>query len=77
MSPRIAPVHWRIWECAFLKVGFVFDRQHGDHRAYVKPGCLRPVIIPTYKGVDSDIIIANMRTARMSRDEYFRLLKEC
>lgn len=77
MSPRIAPVHWKVLECIFLKAGFAFDRQHGDHRAYVKHGCLRPVIIPTYKKVDSDIIMANMRTARMSRDEYFRLLKDC
>lgn len=77
MSPRIGPVHWKVLECVFLKAGFVFDRQHGDHRAYVKPGCLRPVIIPTYKEVDADIILANLRTAKLTRDDYFRLLKEC
>jgi predicted RNA binding protein YcfA (HicA-like mRNA interferase family) len=55
----------------------VFDRQEGSHRAYVKAGCSRPVIIPIYNEVDVDIIKSNMRTAGMSRETYFRLLKEC
>jgi predicted RNA binding protein YcfA (HicA-like mRNA interferase family) len=77
VSPRIAPVHWKVLECVFLKAGFAFERQSGDHRAYVKPGCLRPVIIPTYKEVDVDIILANLRTANLTRNDYFLLLKEC
>jgi predicted RNA binding protein YcfA (HicA-like mRNA interferase family) len=63
-------------ECIFLKDGFVFDRQEGDHKVYVKNGVLRPVIIPTYKEIDVEIIRANMRTAGMSRERYFQLLKE-
>jgi hypothetical protein len=43
----------------------------------VRSGCLRPIIIPTYKELDTDIILANLRTANMSREEYFRLLEEC
>jgi predicted RNA binding protein YcfA (HicA-like mRNA interferase family) len=57
--------------------GFVFERQEGSHRSYVKPGCLRPVIIPTYKEIDTDIILANMRSAEMGREDYFRYLKDC
>jgi predicted RNA binding protein YcfA (HicA-like mRNA interferase family) len=75
--PRITPVHWKVLECVFLKAGFVFERQSGDHRCYVKRGIARPVVIPTYKEVDVDIILANMRTAGMSRKEYFGLLGEC
>ncbi|TRZ78580.1 MAG: type II toxin-antitoxin system HicA family toxin [Deltaproteobacteria bacterium] len=63
--------------CIFLKDGFTFDRQAGDHRAYVKPGVLRPVIIPTYKEIDVDIILSNIRTAGMTRGRYFELLKIC
>ena len=46
--PRITPVDWKTLECVFKKAGFVFDRGKGDHRSYVKPGCLRPVVIPKY-----------------------------
>ena len=40
-----------------------------------KPGLARPLIIPKYDKVDVDIIKANLRTAQMSREEYFKLLK--
>jgi len=74
--PRITPVDRKTLECVFKKPGFVFDRGKGDHRSYVKPGCLRPVVIPKYKEIDIDIIKSNMRTAGMSRDEYFKYLTE-
>ena len=75
--PRITPVNWKTLECIFLKAGFVFERQAGDHRSYVKEGCLRPIVIPTYKEIDTDIILSNMRTSGMSRDKYFEFLAEC
>jgi predicted RNA binding protein YcfA (HicA-like mRNA interferase family) len=75
--PRVTAIHWKILECIFKKDGFVFERQKGDHRCYVKNGIPRPVIIPTYKEIDPKIIASNMRTANMSRDRYFELLKKC
>ena len=75
--PRLTPVHWKVLECIFLKYGFKYDRTHGSHNAYVKDGLSRPVIIPMYKEIDKEIILSNMRTAGMRRDEYFRLLEEC
>jgi predicted RNA binding protein YcfA (HicA-like mRNA interferase family) len=75
--PRIAPIHWKVLECIFLKDGFVFERQQGDHRSYTKENVLRPVVIPTYKEVLPDIILSNMRTAKMTRKRYFELLKRC
>lgn len=75
--PRITPVHWKTLECIFLKAGFVFERQTGDHRCYSKEGINRPIIIPTYKEIQQDIILSNMRTAGMSREQYFKLLKKC
>ena len=77
MSPRIVPVHWKVLECIFVKAGFVYDRQRGDHRAYVKAGCRQPVVIPTYKEIDADIILSNMRTALMNRKEYFEYWEQC
>lgn len=40
-----------------------------------KLGVDRPVVIPRYDKVDIDIIKANLRTAQLSREEYFRLLE--
>ncbi|MFQ5950241.1 MAG: type II toxin-antitoxin system HicA family toxin [Nitrospiria bacterium] len=75
--PRITPVHWKVLKCIFERDGFTFERSEGDHMVYVKEGVLRPVIIPTYKEIDTHIIRSNMRTAKMSRERYFKLLKEC
>jgi hypothetical protein len=38
---------------------------------------LRPVVIPTYKEIDGDIIQSNIRTSGMSREMYFKYLEEC
>ena len=75
--PRLTPVKWKVLECIFLKDGFTFERQEGSHRSYIKKTILRPIIIPTYSEVDIDIIKSNMRTAGMSREQYFELLKQC
>ncbi len=77
MSPRITPVHWKVLECIFLKAGFILERQESSHKSYTKPGCLRPVVIPTYNEIDADIIHGLMRTAGMSRKKYFEYLEEC
>jgi len=74
--PRLIPVSWRRLEAVFLAAGFTFDRQVGSHRSYVKAGMLRPVVIPTYDEVPVFIIRNNLRTAGISRDEYFRLLDQ-
>jgi len=75
--PRLTAVNWKILECIFELYGFKYERQKGDHRSYTKDGVLRPVVIPTYKAVQVDIILNNMRTARMAREEYFGLLEKC
>lgn len=54
----------------------MFRRQEGSHRSYVKPGVLRPIVIPTYQEVPVFIIRNNLRTAGLSRDDYFKLLAE-
>jgi predicted RNA binding protein YcfA (HicA-like mRNA interferase family) len=72
--PRITPVRWQDLEKVFLLAGFRFARQEDSHRSYVKAGVLRPIVIPTYQEVPVSIIRNNLKTAGISRDEYFRLL---
>lgn len=73
--PHIAPVHYKKLVHVFERSGFVLDRQEGDHLVYVKEGTKRPVVIPAYKQVPVFIIKNNLRSAHISREEYFRLLK--
>jgi predicted RNA binding protein YcfA (HicA-like mRNA interferase family) len=74
MGRRITPIHWKDLEKVFLSAGFQFSRQQGSHRAYTREGIQRPVIIPTYTEVPITVIKSNLKTAGISREEYFRLL---
>jgi predicted RNA binding protein YcfA (HicA-like mRNA interferase family) len=74
--PRITPVHWTVLEKVFLAAGFRFARQEGSHRSYIKAGVSRPIVIPTYDEIPVAIIRTNLRTAGISREEYFRLLED-
>jgi len=73
--PKIIPIHWRRLEKVFFSAGFRFARQEGSHRSYTKPGIARPIVIPTYDEVPVSIIRNNLRTAGMTREEYFVLLE--
>jgi len=75
--PKFAPVDWKTLERIFFAAGFQFARQEGSHRSYLKQRIARPVVIPTYREVPVFIIRNNLKTARISRDEYFRLLAQC
>jgi len=72
--PRLTPVSWKTLKKIFEKAGFVENRTEGSHIVMVKDGISRPIIIPKYDEIGLDIIKSNMRSADMSREEYFRYL---
>jgi predicted RNA binding protein YcfA (HicA-like mRNA interferase family) len=73
--PRITPIPYQRLCRVFELAGFTLVRQEGDHRVYTKPGVSRPIIIPCYRAVPVFIIMNNLRTAGISRDQYFALLE--
>ena len=72
---KINPTHWRKLVKVFERNGWFLDRIAGDHLVYVKLGHTRPVIISKVKEVQVFIIANNLKTAKISREEYFKLLK--
>ena len=75
--PPLRPIDYRTLAKVFEQDGFTFDRQRGDHLIYTKPGVKRPLVIPMYKELPVFIIKNLLRTAGMSREQYFDLLKDC
>ena len=73
--PRIVPIDYKKLVRVFEKSGFRMDRQEGDHLIYVKEGIKRPIVIPMYKNIPVFIIKNNLKTAKITREEYFILLK--
>lgn len=74
--PRLTPQPYQTLIRIFRKAGFSIKRTRSSHILIIKPGVNRPIVIPKYDEVDVDIIKSNLRTAQISREEYFRLLEE-
>jgi predicted RNA binding protein YcfA (HicA-like mRNA interferase family) len=67
---RIRSIHWKEFEKFLFHVGCEFKREKGDHRVYWKPGIKRPIIIPRDTALPEFIILNNLRTLGVSREEY-------
>jgi predicted RNA binding protein YcfA (HicA-like mRNA interferase family) len=74
---KIVPIPASRLRKVFEKAGFKCVRIEGDHYVYTKQGVMRPVVIPGWSEVPVFIIKNNMRTAGISRETYFELLKKC
>ncbi|MDW7759457.1 MAG: type II toxin-antitoxin system HicA family toxin [Acidobacteriota bacterium] len=72
--PRLTPVHYKALIKVFRQVGFSIDRQTSSHILMTKKNIPRPLVIPAYDEVEVSIIRGLLRSAGMSRSEYFRLL---
>lgn len=69
------PLHYKRLVEAFEKDGWKYQRIRGHHMIFTKNGFLRPVVIPKYKTVPVFIIKNNLRTAKISSEEFMKLLK--
>jgi predicted RNA binding protein YcfA (HicA-like mRNA interferase family) len=73
--PKISPIPARELRKIFERAGFKCTRTKGDHFSYTKEGVIRPIIIPDWPEVPVFIIKNNLRSAGISREEYFELLE--
>jgi predicted RNA binding protein YcfA (HicA-like mRNA interferase family) len=74
MTRKIGAIHWKKFESFLLSIGCEFKREKGDHRVYWKEGIRRPVIIPRDTDLQPMIILNNLRTLGISREQYLDFL---
>ncbi len=73
--PQLTPAKRKNFE-KFLKfVGCKLKRKKGDHFIYDRVGLDRPIVITADKDVPVFIIRNNLRTLKMSPEEYVEILK--
>ncbi len=73
---KITPLHWKKLAKVFEMDGWRLSRTKGDHLIYTKKNFPRPIVIPKDPSVEIFIILNNLKTARISREKYFELLKK-
>lgn len=74
--PHIQAAHWKEFEKFLEHVGCEFVREKGDHRIYRKKGIKRPVVIPRDTALPAFIILNNLRTLGLSREEYLKIIQK-
>jgi len=74
--PRIKPVSSNKFEKFLLKSGCTFVRQSGSHRVYHKEGLNRPIIVPKRKQITVGVIMSNLKTLKINREEYIKIIKK-
>ncbi|MBU1626518.1 type II toxin-antitoxin system HicA family toxin [bacterium] len=74
--PKITPIPSGKFRKVIEKAGFSCVRIEGDHYIYTKKGVSRPVVIPEWKSLPVFIIKNCLRTAGITREEYFSLIDE-
>lgn len=74
--PKIVPIPASKLRKVFERAGFTCVRIEGDHFVYTKHGVTRPVVIPDWDELPVFIIKNNLRTAGITREEYFSLMEE-
>ena len=73
---KMSATDWKTQIKIFEAYGCKYKRKKGSHHVLTYPGAKRAVVVSEYDEIDLDIIKNNMRTVRMGREEYFRLLDQ-
>lgn len=74
LMPKISPISAKKFRRIMEKAGFKCVRIEGDHYVFTRLGIIRPIVVPDWDEIPVFIIKNNLRTAGISRDEYFSLL---
>jgi predicted RNA binding protein YcfA (HicA-like mRNA interferase family) len=73
---KIVPIHYKKLIKILELDGATIVGQKGSHVILTKPGAKRRLVVPTYLHVPVFIIKNNLKTAGISRERYFELLKK-
>ena len=70
------PVHYKKFEKFLFHVGCQFVRQEGDHKIFKRADLMRPVIVRTKKDLPIFEIKSNLRTLKISTEEYLSIIEK-
>lgn len=64
------------FERFLLAIGCQFISQESSHRKFKKEGIMRPIIVPFTDDLPDFIILNNLRTLGVKREDFVRLIKK-
>jgi predicted RNA binding protein YcfA (HicA-like mRNA interferase family) len=72
----VGKVSWQRFERFLLAIGCEFKGQEGSHRKYKKSGLPRPIIIPCRKELADFVMVRNLRTLGITREQFVEIIKD-
>lgn len=73
--PRLAPIKRKKFEKFLKYIGCYLKRTEGDHFIYDREGLERPVVITADREVPVFALRNNLRTLKLSPEEYLEIIK--
>lgn len=74
--PRLAPIHYTIFERFLQSIGCFHVRTEGDHKIWRKNGLKRPLVVRVKKDLPVGEIKNNLRTLGISTEEYLAAIQK-
>lgn len=74
--PSLRPVHHKTFEKFLKYIGCSFVRQRGDHQVWNRSDLIRPIIVRVKKDLPVFEIKSNLRTLKMSTQEYLNIVEQ-
>lgn len=68
-------IHWKRFDKFVRHVGCRFERMKGDHRVYWRSDLTRPVVFPQDPDIPDFIILKNLKTLGITRQEFLEILR--
>ena len=76
MSKKLPSISGKKLVHFLLSRGFEKKRQKGSHIILKKKGIKRSLVVPNYKELSEDVVLNNLKTARISREEFICAMRE-
>jgi len=67
---KLAPVRPAVLIAYFRDLGYREAGQEGSHLKMKKPGAPRPLVIPMHRTVSVGVILSNLRSAGVNRQDF-------
>lgn len=72
---KIKPTDWKTQVKLFEKYGCILVRQKSDLMIFHHKNAKRAVVIPKYDEIPVTVILNNMKTVGMTREEYLSIME--
>ena len=72
----MTPLPKNVWEKFLAFIGCKLKHKKGDHFIYDRPGLKRPVVHTNDKEISVNLIMSNLKTLEISREEFFEIIKK-